>query len=56
VRVAHRNSMAFAIAAEGFSRGLAFSEVAQVVDACCQRAGIPEEAPAVVASAHVYVR
>lgn len=51
-----RNSTAFAIAAEGFSRGLAFSEVASVVDTYCQRAGIPDEAPAVVASAHVHVR
>lgn len=56
VRVGHRNSMAFAIAAEGFARGLAFSDVAQVVDAYCQRAGIPDEAPAVVASAHAHVR
>jgi hypothetical protein len=56
VSVGRRNSTAFAIAAEGFSRGLGFSEVASVVDAYCQRAGIPDEAPAVVASAHAHVR
>lgn len=56
IRIGHRNSMAFAIAAEGFARGLAFTEVATVVDAYCTRAGIPDEAPAVVASAHTHVQ
>lgn len=58
VVVGRRNIVAFSIAAEGFRRGLAGTEVARVVSAFCWRAGIPAEAEAVVRSAarHISVR
>lgn len=56
VTMGRRNSTAFAIAAEGFARGLAFSEVAKVVETYCLRADITDEAPAVVASAYTSVK
>jgi hypothetical protein len=51
VVVGRRNTTAYSIAAEGFRRGLAASDVARVVSAFCWRAGIPAEATAVVQSA-----
>lgn len=46
-----RNTTAYSIAAEGFRRGLAVSDVERVVSAFCWRAGIPAEAAAVTRSA-----
>lgn len=46
-----RNTTAYSIAAEGFRRGLAASDVERVVSAFCWRAGIPAEAEAVMRSA-----
>jgi hypothetical protein len=46
-----RNTTAYSIAAEGFRRGFPASEVERLVRAFCWRAGIPDEAEAVVRSA-----
>jgi len=49
--IGRRNTTAYSIAAEGFRRGLAASDVERVVSAFCWRAGIPAEAEAVLRSA-----
>jgi hypothetical protein len=49
--VGRRNTTAYSIAAEGFRRGLAASDVERVVSTFCWRAGIPAEATAILASA-----
>jgi len=46
-----RNHNAYVIAAEGLGRGLAATDVAAVVRDYCDRAGIPEEATAILQSA-----
>jgi hypothetical protein len=46
-----RNHNAYVIAAEGLGRGLRSDEVAAVVADYCERAGIPEEAHAILQSA-----
>lgn len=51
VVVGRRNITAYSIAAEGFRRGLATSDVERVVSAFCWRAGIPAEATAILTSA-----
>lgn len=51
VVIGRRNTTAYSIAAEGFRRGLAASDVARVMSTFCWRAGIPAEATAILASA-----